>query len=187
MTLGFSGLDPVPASPRAVGARVVRFPGDFPGIARRFLLLGLLVIGAGLTGCASFSQFPEEPEVTLVDLKPLPSEGVEQRFEITLRILNPNDRDLAADGIDLILDLNGQRLGRGVSATPFHIPQLSDDTVKLVATTHLLDVVRQAFALSSTQGQLDYQLRGRIRLEGSIGWIRFSKEGSLLPESARRR
>lgn len=140
-----------------------------------------------LAGCASLNPSFEEPEVSLVNLKPLPIEGVEQRFEITLRILNPNDRALSADGIDLILDLNGQRLGRGVSSAPFEIPELSDGTIKLIATTHLLDVMRQAFALPEAEGQFDYELRGRIRLTNSIGWIRFTKQGSLLPEQAGRR
>jgi LEA14-like dessication related protein len=99
-----------------------------------------------------------------------------------VRILNPNDEALAVDGIDLTLDLNDRRLGRALSSDELEIPRLGDEVVTLVATTHLLDILRQAMALPDASG-LDYSLHGRVYLSGSRGWLRVSHKGSLLPES----
>jgi LEA14-like dessication related protein len=143
------------------------------------LSLSLFFLGLA---CAHFGRGLQTPEVSLVDLLPLPSETLEQRFELRVRILNPNDEALAIDGIDLTLDLNDRRLGRALSSEELEIPRLGDEVVALVATTHLLDVLRQAIALPEASG-LDYSLHGRIYLSGSPGWLRVSHEGSLLPES----
>jgi LEA14-like dessication related protein len=143
-------------------------------------LAALLLIGGG---CASFGTRLEAPEVSLVDIKPLASEGFEQRFEIRLRVSNPNAKTLSGDGIDLTLEVNGKRLGRALSAEPFEIPRLGDRVVALVATTNFLDLVRQAFTLPARQGRIDYAVRGRVLLAGSLRWLRFTHEGSLAPES----
>lgn len=99
-----------------------------------------------------------------------------------VRVLNPNDVALSVDGVDLILDINGRRLGRAVSSEPFSIPRLSDGVVVLVATTHWLDVVHQIAALPRAD-DLEYALHGRLFLADSAGWLGFEQEGSLLPES----
>ena len=94
-------------------------------------------------------------------------------------MLNPNEVPLKGDGIDLKLDVNGQRLGRALSSEQFVIPRLGDATVKLVATTSMLDVFRQAAALPSAGGKIEYLLSGRVLLADSFGWLRFTRKGNL--------
>jgi hypothetical protein len=55
-----------------------------------------------------------------------------------------------------------------------------------VGSTNLLDLFRQIVALPEAEGRLDYVLHGRILLAGPTRWIRFSHEGSLIPESGAR-
>lgn len=145
-------------------------------------LLALTLLTGGSTGCALLTQGLTPPEVTLINIKPLPGGNLEQRFEMTLRVLNPNDLPISSDGVDLELNVNGQRLARALSAESFSIPRLGDDVVVLVATTHLFDIFRQAMALPKT-GTLDYEMKGRIFLASSPGSLRFSREGSLVPDS----
>jgi len=146
------------------------------------VLLSLVLIGA-MGSCARFG--PEHgfvsPEVSLVDLGPLPSEGFEQRFAVTLRVVNPNEAPLAADGLDLILEMNGRRLARALRNESFLVPRLGESLVTLVATTNLIDLFRQAVRLPET-GRLDYTLRGRVLLSGSTQWLGFERKGTLLPE-----
>ncbi len=132
-------------------------------------------------GCARLTQGLVPPEVTLVDLRPLPGGNLEQRFEIKLRVLNPNDVALSSDGVDLEGRRNSRRLARALSSETFSIPRLGDDVIVLVATTHLLDIFRQALALSDA-GTLDYEMTGKIFLASSPGSLKFSKEGSLVPD-----
>ncbi len=137
-----------------------------------------------LSACASLGRRLEPPEVSLIAIEPLPSHSFEQRFEITVRIINPNEVPLAGDGLDITLDLNGRRLARALSSERFVIPRLGDDVVKLVATTNLLDLFRQAVTLPEA-GQLDYTIEGRVLLANSMAWLRFSRQGNLLPKSIR--
>jgi len=145
-------------------------------------LLCLALVGA-MSSCTLFGHEHGfvSPEVSLVDLEPLPGEGFEQRFAVTLRVVNPNEIPLAADGLDLILEMNGRRLARALSNESFLVPRLGESLVTLVATTNLIDLFRQAMHLPET-GRLDYTLRGRVLLSGSTGWLRFERKGTLLPE-----
>ena len=136
-----------------------------------------------LGGCASMGTRLEPPDVTLVRIEPLPSTALEQRFEIEVRIVNPNNVPLSGDGLDITIELNGKRLTRALSPDNFTIPRLGDDTVRLTGTTTLFDLFRQAVSLPE-DGRLDYRLVGRVSLADSLGWLKFSREGSLMPENA---
>lgn len=140
-----------------------------------------LCMGAVFLGCAGFGKQLLPPEVSLVDLRPLPSESLEQRFEVKIRVLNPNDVDLAGDGVDLILEINDRRLGRAVSSESFLVPRLGDEVIVLVATANWLDMFRQAVALAEAR-DIEYTLEGRLFLADSPTWLRFEHEGSLLSE-----
>lgn len=145
------------------------------------LLTTALCLQAACLGCAGFGQRTVPPEVSLVDLRPLPSESLEQRFEVKIRVVNPNDVELAGDGVDLILEINERRLGRAVSSESFLIPRLGDEVILLVATASWLDVLRQVVALPEARG-IEYTLRGRLFLADSPTWLSFEHEGSLLAE-----
>lgn len=146
-----------------------------------FGLFALMFLTLG--GCASMGTRLEPPDVTLVRIEPLPSTAFEQRFEIEVRIVNPNDVPLSGDGIDITIELNGKRLTRALSPDAFTIPRLGDDTVRLTGTTTLLDLFRQAVSLPA-DGRLDYRLVGRVSLADSLGWLRFTREGSLAAQDA---
>lgn len=137
---------------------------------------------AGMGGCAHFGGGFESPEVFLVGLRALPGGTLEQRFEIDLRLLNPNDTDLELDGIDVTVALNGARLTRGVTGETVSIPRLSDGLVTLTATTTVFDLVNQIMAAGSST-TLDYELRGRVFLANSVRRLHFEKAGQLIPES----
>ena len=122
----------------------------------------------------------ESVEVSLVGLRPLPSDVFEQRFELSLRVLNPNDRDLEIDGVDVILDINEVRLARGVSSGTWRLPRLGEEIVTLTTTTTLFDLFRQAMAAPEADA-LHYALHGKLFVSGSPRRISFVKEGTLLP------
>jgi LEA14-like dessication related protein len=149
-------------------------------LPRLFLALLLLVFA----GCASLATL-EAPEVQLTRLQllePLPG-SMEQRFEVGLRVINPNTRAVTVDGLDFELDLNDRRLARGVSNRRFELPRLGEAETSVVVTTSVLDVLRQAMVLGSRQDmQMDYRLRGRLHLgSGFVRSIPFDYRGMLTP------
>ena len=149
-------------------------------VSRPLLVLLLL----GIAGCASVATL-EVPEVQLTRiqlLEPLPG-SLEQRFEVGLRVINPNNRAVTVDGLDFELDLNERRLARGVSNRRFELPRLGEAETSVVITTSMLDVLRQAMVLGSRHdAPLDYRLRGRLHLgSGFVRSIPFDYRGSLVP------
>ena len=143
------------------------------------LLFVVASIAGALSACASMGTGLEPPDVWLIGLEPLPAEGnLEQRLRLQLRVANPNDEALAFDGVSLTLDLNGQRLGRALGNERVTIPRLADDVIELTATTHVFAIVRQVMTLPQKEG-IDYEVRGRVFLADSPGWLRVSRKGRL--------
>ena len=89
--------------------------------ARRLVLLGIL----SLTACASLTG--REPlSVDVAGIEPLPSEGMEGRFLVKLRVQNPNETPVDFDGVSLRLDVRGQRLATGVSDARGTVPRFGE-------------------------------------------------------------
>lgn len=141
-------------------------------------LCALLLITA-LTGCASWA--PRDPlHIDLVGLEPLPSQGLEMRFAVKLRVQNPNESAIDFNGLSLALDINGQPLARGVSDQRGQVPRFGETVISVPVTISAYSVLRQAWGASNQQpGQsLPYQLRGKLA-DGLFGTRRFSDSGQL--------
>ena len=136
-------------------------------------LLALLI----LPGCASWMMKGEPPEVLVTNVTPLEASAFEQRLQVDLRIRNPNDFDLAVTGIDFRLDLNGNRLARGLGNKELVVPRLSDAVTSVETSTSTLQVVRQFLSFSGNQS-LTYQLTGVVHTKE--GRLPFENSGVLL-------
>lgn len=141
--------------------------------------LSALLLMAALAGCASWA--PRDPlHIDLVGLEPLPSEGLEARFAVKLRVQNPNESAIAFNGVSLALDINDQPLARGVSDQRGQVPRFGETVISVPVTISAYSVLRQAWGASAHQpGQsLPYQLRGKLA-DGLFGTRRFSDSGQL--------
>ena len=63
-----------------------------------------------------FVFFP--PKISLVSFKSLPTQGSAPRFEIKLRVMNPNKQTLDIAGISYSVELLGKELVTGVASLP---------------------------------------------------------------------
>ena len=141
----------------------------------RFVALTLLVL-AGLGGCIQYKPL----DVFVIGLTPAEGSALEQRMKIDLRILNPNDEAITANGMQLRLDVNGARLARGVSDASFTIPRLGETTTSIVATTTLFDLAKQIVVMSGGRQTFQYVLDGDIYITGGNPFARsvsFHNEG----------
>ena len=136
-----------------------------------------LVAALTLPGCTSWLMKGEPPEVLVTNVTPLESSAFEQRLQVDLRIRNPNDFDLAVTGIDFRLDLNGNRLARGLGNKELVVPRLSDALLSIEASTSTLQVVRQFLSFSRDQ-PLTYQVTGVLHTKN--GRLPFENSGVLL-------
>ncbi len=137
-----------------------------------------------VAGCASVQSL-QAPDVQLTRVELLNSSpgSLEQRFGIGLRLINPNNRSLAVDGLDFELELNGRRLARGVTNEAFELPRLGEADTTVIVTTSVLDVLRQALGISSrADEEIEYRLRGRVHLgSGFVRSVPFDHRGKLTP------
>lgn len=141
--------------------------------------LSALLLMAALAGCASWA--PRDPlHIDLVGLEPLPSEGLEARFAVKLRVQNPNESAINFNGVSLALDIDDQPLARGVSDQRGQVPRFGETVISVPVTISAYSVLRQAWGASTHQpGQsLPYQLRGKLA-DGLFGTRRFSDSGQL--------
>lgn len=143
-------------------------------------LAGLLAV-LMLPGCASWLMRGEAPEVLVTNVTPLEASAFEQRLQVDLRIRNPNDFDLAVTGIDFRLDLNGNRLARGLGNKELVVPRLSDAVTSVETSTSTLQVVRQLLSFSGDQS-FTYHVAGVLHTKE--GRLPFDSSGVLLEKGA---
>ena len=122
------------------------------------LVAALAVLTLGLGGCAGVDD-TLPPEIKLINLRPVEATGFEQRFQVDLRIINPNDFALDLDGLTFELDVNERRFASGVSDRAFTVPRLGEATTSVTASTSLIEMVQQVMGLAE-RTDLTYRLSG---------------------------
>jgi LEA14-like dessication related protein len=140
--------------------------------------VAMLAGGSALAGCA-LMRLREPVQVNVVGLETLPSEGMELRLALKLRVQNPNDVALDFDGISLTLDLHGTRFASGVSAERCHVPRFGEAVISVPVSVSALALARQIVKIAGKeQPQLDYVLRGQ--LSGLVmGGLHFESKGEI--------
>jgi LEA14-like dessication related protein len=155
---------------------------------KRFVLMVVLSASAACSTLGA-GQTVIPPEVRIADLEMLDSGLFEQRFRVTLRVLNPNDFDLPIDGLRFALDLNEQPFARGYTAQGVRVPRLGDATISVEATTSTFDIIRQVLGASHHES-LTYALDGTAFVGGyARREVPFEQKGALelLPSDAAHR
>ncbi len=127
-------------------------------------LLGLVALVA-LGACTRLGE-AEPPQVHLADIRLLPGGLLEQRFQVDLRFGNPNDFDLALDGLTFELELNDMPFARGLSDQAVTVPRLGEARLRVVASTTLIDLVQQMLILGE-RDELSYRIAGVVYLRGA--------------------
>ncbi|CAB3750653.1 LEA type 2 family protein [Paraburkholderia humisilvae] len=148
----------------------------------RFVVVMFAVAGplGSLGGCAGW--FGQDPlRVNVAGLEPLDSQGMEVRFNLKLRIQNPNSAPVDYSGISVDLELNGKAFASGVSPASGSVPAFGEAIISVPVTVSALTALQQMFTFidRSQHGQVEYVLRGRLAGTGVSGSTRFIDQGSL--------
>jgi LEA14-like dessication related protein len=140
------------------------------------LFIALLALMSG--ACASLQDL-ESPDVVVTAIRPLDATMLEQRFEVDLRIYNPNNKELRIDGVSFDLDINGRRLARGAGASDLVLPRLGEATTTVTVSSSVFDLARQFMALGQEE-TLSYNLVGKIHLGSGLGGsLPFERSGEI--------
>ena len=140
---------------------------------RRSLLL--IPASAALAGCAAMPG--QDPlKVTLAGVEPLQGEGLEARFAVKLRVINPNDSAVEFDGLALELFVRGMSLGNGVSDAKGTIPRFGETVLTVPVTVSAIAMLRQAMSFAAgDRGKVTYSVNGKLGGVG-FGGMRFSTQ-----------
>jgi LEA14-like dessication related protein len=148
----------------------------FARLRRGIVCVGVL---AALGGCAALPG-QDAPRVSVAGLVPREGEGLEMRFDLKLRVQNPNDTPIDFDGVALDLALNGSDFASGVSDVRAQVPRFGETVVSVPVAVSALAATRQIFALAraSEDGSVRYEAHGKLG-GGWLGGMRFESRGTL--------
>lgn len=133
-----------------------------------------------LAGCASLAPPIDPPKISLVSFKSLPTQGSAPRFEIKLRVINPNKQTLDIAGISYSVELLGKELVTGVANDVAPIAGYGEGVVTLEAGLQLLELLRLMASLGSTGGEpLAYRFTAKIDFNGFIPTQRIEETGEI--------
>lgn len=133
-----------------------------------------------IAGCAALRSQIEAPRVTLASVGILSLGLLEQRFELTLRVQNPNGFPIDIRGLDYQVALNGEPFAAGVSDTAARVPASGEALVRVPVTANLLDTVQQVLKWrTAPPDAVDYALDGSVRLSGFDLRMPFEYRGSV--------
>lgn len=144
---------------------------------KRYLsLIGIWLVLA-VAACTSVED-AQPPEVSLADIKLLPGGLFEQKFQLDLRVTNPNNFDLPLEGLSFKLALNDRPFAQGASNESVTVPRLGEARIPVVASTTVLDIMQQVLSLGRS-AELTYRLEGLAYLKGltrrSVPYVRDGK------------
>lgn len=143
------------------------------------LRAGLLTCLLGLSACAGW-EMREPLGVTIADITPLQMNVLEQRYAVTLRVLNPNDAEIAFDGVAFDLEINGKHFAKGVSSRGGVVPRFGEALVDLQVVTGLQNILQQVVELQKgDRAGFSYRITGRLHSAGGLGFIPFDAKGEF--------
>jgi len=141
----------------------------------------LLAIPAfALAGCAGFAGM-EPVHVQVVDLQPIAGEPMELRLLCKLRVHNPNERDIAFNGVSVEVTLQGRAVAYGASNVAGLVPAFADTVVLVPVSLSAASLARTVIDLMMGNGgqRIEYALRGKLgsgwfgvpfEASGVVGW-----------------
>jgi len=148
-----------------------------------FCKAGLYVLGLILfAGCASITSEIDPPKVSLESFRSLPSEGGAPRFEIKLRVINPNEQPLDIVGISYSIELMDKELISGVTNDVPRIEGYAEGVVTLDANLQLFELLRLLASVgtsATTADALAYRFSAKIDFSGFVPTQRVEDTGEI--------
>lgn len=147
---------------------------------RKYQLWLTVLISFWLVSCASLSPDYDSPKVTVESFRALPSDGVGSRFEIKLRVANPNKQALDIAGISYSIDVLDKELLSGVTNDVPVIEGYSEEEVVLEASVNFFRVLPLLAKFGRNQSEaLDYRFSAKIDFNGFIPTQRVEETGTI--------
>lgn len=133
----------------------------------------------GLSACAGWGV--REPlNATIADITPLDMSVLEQRYAVKVRLLNPNDAEIAFDAVVFDLEINDKPFAKGVSRQGGVLPRFGEAVIEMQVVSGLQNILRQIAELQKgDRAGFTYRIKGRLHSTGGLGSIPFDTKGEF--------
>lgn len=122
-------------------------------------VLALLLVCA----CGGREERPPRVDVSITDLRLAQAGVLEQTYAMTLRVQNPHNFEIVADGLSFSVETNGKLFARGVSNEPVVIPRLGEAMVQVQAVSDTTRAIEQVMDFQNIAFEgFRYRLVGRF-------------------------
>lgn len=133
-----------------------------------------------LSGCAGLTTKMDPPSVSLDSFASLPGDGGGPRFEIKLRVQNPNEQSLDIAGIAYSIELMDKEVISGVSNDVPKIAGYSEEVVTLQASLKLFQLLRLFADLGQAPTEeISYRFAAKIDFRGMVPTQRVEETGQI--------
>lgn len=157
---------------------MTKYRGRFSGV---WIVWFALCVGL-IAGCATLRPDFVTPTVNITSFKPLPSEGITPRFEIGLRVVNPNSTQLSLRGMSYTVALNDYQVVDGAANQLPIVPGYGEAEFKVMATVGVFEGIRfVSDLLQNPKGQVAYTLKAKLDVGAMLPSINLEKTGSYAP------
>ena len=152
-----------------------------PTRAGRFSKWSLFVAGLLLAACATVPPDIEPPKISIANIAPKDFAIFEQRFDVQLRIQNPNEKDLGINGIRFDIDLNEKEFANGMSGEKVAIPRFGSQVMNVEVITGISSFLRQVQELNKAgAGKIRYRLKGTAFVDAPSSFkLPFDEKGEV--------
>ena len=114
-----------------------------------------------LAACSTMPKEYEMLRVHIADMTPKDMAIFEQRFDVKLRIQNPNEVEFSINGLKFDIALNEHDFANGMSGEHVVVPRFGSEVVNVEVFTTLASFLRQVQEFSGGTGQkVRYRLKG---------------------------
>ena len=133
-----------------------------------------------LSACATLTSEVDPPKVTMESFRSIASESGTPRFEIKLRVTNPNKQPLDVAGIGYSVEIQGKELVSGVTNDVPLVEAYSEEVVTLEASLQLFQLMRLVTSLATVESAaLAYRFSAKIDFKGFTPTQRIEETGTI--------
>ena len=133
-----------------------------------------------LSGCAGMQTEYDQPSVSLTSFRFIPGDSIVPKFEVGLRVINPNRDALNIEGLFYNITIENNKIISGVANELPVIQGYGEADVLLEA---MVDVVGGAKLLQSLvhsqKGSIDYGFNAKLDLGAFQPPLRISEKGEF--------
>jgi len=155
-------------------------------LSRQLTSIVVVIVVAALAACADAPRMAA-PHVTVDNVRLERINAAEATFEVTLRLANPNAREITVNAVDANLTIEDVPVGNATLVSPLRLPANSEATALLRARAGISAVLRVAAEMSQRaqeqraagqETRIRYAVSGSATLDDGLP-VPFSRSGEF--------